>query len=316
MEKNNSKSLTHIPRYFVEPAKTGRSRCRGCNYKIDKHAPRVGCVLYEPHRTVLWYHLDPACVFCEELSVSTAVKDEDRCVVEAFEEECRITSLPVLTGKIGLKQLAGIMTGRYNKFRSFSFGISGKYYTPNWNWRCLMATILVCNTKELYMLDFVQKLFKQFTNPEELVLMNQEQKIKIVELMKKHKIKHEWTKLTTLINASRMVIDKGGVPATREELMSIKGIGRHVSSVVMAWVHRESTFGIDLHVRRILKRFRLLTNEKDAEIEARVAREVPSEMIGKFSRTFVDMGQSVCGYTRNCHQCAFKKSCPSSLLEW
>ncbi len=313
--RNNS---MHMPYYTAEVTKSNRSRCRGCQRLIDKGTTRVKRSVYDPklgHRVTTYYHLDPACVNCIIDEIDSKVAEDDLCIITAFEVVCQTDQLPSLTGKIGLKQLAGLMTKRHGKFRSFSFGLK-KYYTPNWNWRCLMATILVCNTKELYMLDYIPKLFGAYPTPQDLVTLDGKAKMDIVTEMKKHKIKHERNKLQTLIDASRMVIEKGGVPTTREELESIKGIGKHVSAVVLAWVHQDSTFGVDLHVRRILKRFNIISDQSDRKIEALVEREVPKNLIGHFSRSLVDHGQAKCGYTTTCEQCVFKHSCPSSHLEW
>ena len=92
-----------------------------------------------------------------------------------------------------------------------------------------------------------------------------------------------------------------------------------MSSVTLAWVHEAPEFGVDVHVRRILERWGYI-EEKDPEdvVEAKIKSQIPEEQIGHFSRSFVDHGQSICGYTPDCGNCYLNKACPtaSKYMDW
>lgn len=320
--------------FTVEPAKSGRGRCGGCKEHIEKGNPRLGVVTFYPHRSVRWYHANSKCLGTLALTMTPSnVKGFDELEKKAqdrVEEALEKPSIQVpkeltgLSGKMDVGQMAMAMTGKYNRFRKFKFGLSeDKMYTPCWDWRCFLATILVCNSKEVHMLRVTDKLFKEYPTQEALLsLKGEKEKQKALkDSMEKDKLRHVGRKLFSIINATSYLIEKheGRVPKSRSELMTLPGVGSHVSSVTMAWVHEAPEFGVDVHVRRILERWGYV-DEKDPEdvIEAKIKAQVPESMIGHFSRSFVDHGQSVCGYTPDCGNCYLNKACPSAskYMDW
>jgi endonuclease-3 len=225
---------------------------------------------------------------------------------------------------LDITRFASSLTDRYGKFRSFTFGLAPEErYTSNWDWRCFMATMLVCNTRETSMLAVTSKLFKAFPDQEALLSLEEDKELQSSwkKTMDKHDLRHSARKLKCIIEATRTIQDKykGKVPKSRSALQSMKGVGRHVSSVTMAWVHQEAEFGIDVHVRRIMTRWGYVDDTMDEiAVEQRVKAIIPEKQIGHFSRAFVDHGQQVCGYTPDCSNCFLKSSCPTAAkyLDW
>ena len=324
MSKNNNRKK---PYNLVESAKSGRSRCRSCNELIEKNELRIGMVTFRPHRNTRFYHLSHSCMSVSSLNIENINEGQKSLVNEYLQsyKASLLTPTEVATGELGFSQLAGILTRQYNKFRGFSFGLSTKF-TENWNWRCFIATILVCNTKETSMLRVTQKLFIDYPDPESLLQLRTmpSKREELLTMMDQMKLRHGGKKLGYILGASEAVrSNKGLVPNTRKDLMAIKGVGRHVSSVTMAWVHQKGEFGIDVHVKRILSRLGLITGkERELEIEKMVKKQVDKKKIGHFSRSFVDFGQNVCGYIPNCESCPLNKVCPtgqsylSRELDW
>lgn len=305
-------------KYILEYAKSNRSTCKGCRKKIKKGRLRVGLVTYRPHKTVQWYHMDTACIKTREFTKKPEdlTYEEDELLSNYLEEARKAPISKVfgaVTGPLSMGQLAQTMTRKFGKFRSFSFGLKEKY-TKNWNWRCLISTMLVCNTKETSMLSFIKPLFTKYPDPESLVKLayDKEGRMELLREAEKVKLKHGGRKLNYIIGASEVVIKEGGVPKTRPGLMAIKGVGRHVSSVCMAWIHQRAEFGVDIHVDRIMRRLGWL-NDRESVIttEARVKKSVPAKLIGHFSRSFVDLGQTICCYVPRCEECFLQKACPS-----
>mgnify|MGYP003331927034 CR=1 FL=1 len=92
-----------------------------------------------------------------------------------------------------------------------------------------------------------------------------------------------------------------------------------MASVSLAWIYQEPEFGIDGHVKRILKRWKIFKpGLSDVNMERRIKSEVPKNLVGHFSRALVDHGQELCGYTPECHRCFLRNSCPSANkdLSW
>ena len=318
-------------KFILERAKSGRSECRGCAEKITKDSLRVGLVTYRPHKTIQWHHLNPSCISCSKLSSKPEqLNAQETVALEKFMAASPSVVRPVselVSGPLSMNQLAHLMTRKHGKFRSFSFGLEDKLkYSENWNWRCLISTILVCNTRESGMLKLGNSLFKMFPDPESLVLLKDDAAGRRIVLkdMEDCKLKHGGRKLDYIIGASEVVLKNGGVPKSKAALQSIKGVGHHVASVVLSWTGVSQEFGVDVHVERIMKRLGMMPEkESPIETELRVKSEVDPEIIGHFSRSFVDFGQAgECAYVPACEDCWLRKTCPTgrrytdSELDW
>lgn len=314
-------------------AKSARSICRKCQTHIEKNQIRVGHIKYCPYRQCLWYHL--ACAgnvtagsdVLEIKGFNTLSESHQQClltIMKASEKTLRQRALTCIVGSLDMPMFADALSARYNKFRSFRFGLPrDQIHTTNWKWRCFLATMLVCNTHESAMLKVAGQLFRVYETPEQLDTLRTDN-IAIAawkKWMDSRDLRHAGRKIKHILNANRIIIEEHGglVPSDRSVLLSFPGVGRHVSSVTMAWVHNAPEFGVDVHVRRIMQRWGFITS-KDPEklIEAKVKAAIQTDKIGKFSRSFVDHGQSTCGYTPNCAECHLRFACPtgSKHLDW
>jgi len=330
MIANPQEEPEYSQKFILERAKSGRSECRGCAEKIAKGTLRVGLVTYRPYKTTQWHHLAQSCISCDELSSKPEKLDaEEDAALEKFMTASQPSvARPVselVIGPLSLNQLAHLMTQKYRKFRSFSFGLPDRSkYSANWDWRCLLSTILVCNTRESGMLKFGNFLFKLFPDPESLALLKDDDAGRriVLDEMKKCKLKHGGRKIDYIIGATEVVLKNGSVPKTKAALQSIKGVGHHVASVVLSWTGVSPEFGVDVHVERIMKRLGMIQKQESAiETEIRVKAEVDPEIIGHFSRSFVDFGQAgACAYTPACEECWLRKACPTGRkyteLDW
>ena len=321
--------------YLIDYAKTGQAVCRKCGERIGKGCLRIAKVTFQPNRLCKYYHFD-SCVGLilrganpnylkgiEKISMGDRFKIM-QTLVQTNLLEVPQAPLPELVGELDMPRFAGIMTTKYTRFRSFNFGLpDAQKYGKNWNWRCLLATMLVCNTHETAMLKVTNKLFEAYQTPESFVTLmsNKEAKKKWMDWMEHCELRHVGRKLFFILRATQILIKDhdGEVPEDRETLEAMHGVGRHVASIVMAWVHQKGEFGIDTHVSRILKRWNYVPKEmKDIDIEEKVKQQIPEKQLGAFSRAFVDHGQRYCGYTPNCKACPLRGCCPSAsqYIDW
>ena len=318
---------------IIKKAKSARSKCKHCREVIQAGSYRVGLITFIPHRNVKWHHFTKKCL--ARLTWSIAL---DKCLEwdmlpifqQVIARECwagaalKDKSLRGISGPIDMDMMATALTGRYNRFRSFRFALpEDEMYTPNWDWRCFISTILVSGNRETTMLYITDKLFSAFPDQESLLALydNPEERTKWTDFMDTEKLKHAKMKMRRILYATKIIMDKHGgkIPESRDALLEIPGVGPHVSSVTLAWVHQAPEFGIDVHVRRIMERWGWIPEkEPEAKIEILVKSEVPKEKLGHFSRAFVDHGQSICGYVPDCTNCYLNKCCPaaSKYLDW
>ena len=329
--------MKHRKIWTVEVAKSGRSRCAHCKGLIEKGALRLGVVTFYPYRHCRWHHFGP-CMKRALLGASperlwgtkgfsSQFAEIMARMMHAINATVLTKTLPAIVGDMDMPRFATALTTRYNRFRSFRFGLpEERMYTSNWKWRCFLATMLVCNTHETAMLAVTDGLFKVYKTPEELAKLEGDkvkQKAWKDWMDKKQKLRHAGKKMGYILRANRKLLEEHGgeVPNDRDALQEMNGVGRHVASVTMAWAHQAPEFGIDTHVSRILKRWGYIDEGLDEEqVETIVKRTIPEKQIGHFSRAFVDHGQQVCGFTPDCENCYLKGSCPTARryadLDW
>ena len=74
----------------------------------------------------------------------------------------------------------------------------------------------------------------------------------------------------------------GEVPQTRDELVSLPGVGRKTANVVMGDAFGEPAFAVDTHVERVSKRLRICKlNANVTEVEQTLMRKVPKRTLGE-----------------------------------
>lgn len=85
------------------------------------------------------------------------------------------------------------------------------------------------------------------------------------------------TKARNIIALSRLLIDEHGgeVPANREGLEALPGVGRKTASVVLNAAFGESTIAVDTHVFRVANRSGLARAKTANAVEDKLVRLVP-----------------------------------------
>ena len=307
--------------WVFETARSNRSKCKLCKRGIELGELRIGCIDISAYKTTRWYHISccPLGLYTTPISkVKGIEKVDNNSLRQLLKFKPSPSPVHTLSGKLSLEQLGSALCHKHGKFRSFQFGLpSEQKYTQNWNWRCFLATMLVCNTRERDMLTVAADLFSKYKEPRELreIEDNESLKAELVNFWKRNNLRHAERKLRDILAANSLIIDdhKGIIPNNRKTLQSFRGVGRHVASVSLAWIYEEPEFGIDVHVKRILKRWGVYPKNKgEIAVETEVKKAIDSKKIGHFSRALVDHGQDVCGYTPECHRCFLRYSCPSA----
>src|SRR5690606_24464271 len=96
-----------------------------------------------------------------------------------------------------------------------------------------------------------RQLFAEVTTPQQMLGVGEEslrEHIKTIGLFN--------SKAKNVIALSQLLVDEYGdeVPATREELIKLPGVGRKTANVVLNCWFGEETFAVDTHVFRVCNR--------------------------------------------------------------
>ncbi|WP_412050871.1 endonuclease III [Hoeflea sp. Naph1] len=121
-------------------------------------------------------------------------------------------------------------------------------------------------------------------------------------------------KAKNVIALSQRLVDEfgGEVPRTREELVTLPGVGRKTANVVMSMAFGEPTLAVDTHVFRIGNRLRIAPGKTPDEVEAAFLRIIPKEYLFHAHHWLILHGRYVCKARKpECERCVIADICKS-----
>lgn len=115
----------------------------------------------------------------------------------------------------------------------------------------------------------------------------------------------------------RLLLDEygGSVPATREELMKLPGVGRKTANVVLANAFHIPALAVDTHVYRVSKRLGLASGNTPDKVEAELTALLPREDWLQAHHWLIWHGRRQCFARRpQCQSCSLAEICPHLLI--
>ncbi|WP_199086791.1 endonuclease III [Bosea sp. ASV33] len=111
----------------------------------------------------------------------------------------------------------------------------------------------------------------------------------------------------------KLIADYGGeVPATREALESLPGVGRKTANVVLNIAFGEITHAVDTHVFRIANRLRIAPGKNVLQVELGLEKAVPPEFGRHAHHWLILHGRYTCKALRpECERCIQNDLCDS-----
>lgn len=174
--------------------------------------------------------------------------------------------------------------------------------------KVLIGTILSQRTRDENTERAATALFSKADTPEKILKLKQKELESLIRPSGPFRQKAKRIK-----SVSRIILEKyrGKVPKTREELMSLPGVGFKTADVVLMYGHGIPSIAIDTHANRIPKRVGLV--EQDADVEE--VKSVLESLIPKKDWYIVNMGlvqfgREVCQPIRpKCEICPMSNYC-------
>ena len=116
------------------------------------------------------------------------------------------------------------------------------------------------------------------------------------------------SKAKNIIATSRLLIERhaGRVPATREELERLPGVGRKTANVILNTAFGEATMAVDTHIFRVANRTGLAPGRTVRTVEDKLLKFVPREFLKDAHHWLILHGRYVCK--------ARIPACPSCLI--
>lgn len=178
----------------------------------------------------------------------------------------------------------------------------------------LVSTILAaqCTDKRVNLVG--KTLYKKYKTPQDFLRVSQEELEIDVHACGSFRMKAR-----AIQETCQTIIDDfhGEVPRTMEQMLTLRGVGRKTAAVVL-----HTAFGviegipIDTHNIRLLNRLGLVDSVHQNKIELQMMEKTPRKDWPKLSHLLVAHGRAVCSaHNRDCSNCPFQESCPSSQTQ-
>ncbi len=121
------------------------------------------------------------------------------------------------------------------------------------------------------------------------------------------------TKAKNVIALSRMLIDDfgGEVPADRDALERLPGVGRKTANVVMNVAFGAETFAVDTHIFRVSNRTRLAPGKTPLAVELKLDKATPQPFRLHAHHWLILHGRYICKARKpECWRCPVIDLCP------
>ena len=119
-----------------------------------------------------------------------------------------------------------------------------------------------------------RQLFALADTPEDMLKLTQDEVIEAIRPAGLHNAKSK-----NILATSKMILEKfnGKVPRTQKELMTLPGVGRKSSDIVMRFVFGEPHIAVDTHVFRMLWRLGWADSLDEGKASINVNNTTPSK---------------------------------------
>ena len=120
------------------------------------------------------------------------------------------------------------------------------------------------------------------------------------------------TKAEHVMTLSQQLVENfgGTIPSTREDLLSLSGVGRKTANVILNVVYGQPTMPVDTHLLRICPKIGLAQGTKPEEVEASLLKRIPQEYMMHAHHWLILHGRYTCT-ARNpkCTECIINDIC-------
>lgn len=120
------------------------------------------------------------------------------------------------------------------------------------------------------------------------------------------------TKAENVIKTCKALVDmhESVVPATREALEALPGVGRKTANVVLNTAFRQPAMAVDTHIFRVSNRTGIAPGKNVLDVEKRLLRLVPSEFLLDAHHWLILHGRYVCTARKpRCGACTIYELC-------
>ncbi|HHE08172.1 MAG TPA: endonuclease III [Chlorobaculum parvum] len=179
-----------------------------------------------------------------------------------------------------------------------------EFETP---FQLLVATIMAAQATDKKVNQLTAELFKAAPDAETMSRMNVDDIRTIIRSINYYNNKAK----NILAMSQRLVEEFGGeVPASREALESLPGVGRKTANVVLGNAFGIPAMPVDTHVHRVSNRIGLCKTSKPEQTEEELVKTIPEEKLIDFHHYLLLHGRYTCKAKKpECGKCPIIEAC-------
>lgn len=179
-----------------------------------------------------------------------------------------------------------------------------EYSTP---FELLVAVLLSAQATDRSVNLATRKLFASANTPETILALGEAGVCAFIRTIGlfRSKAKH-------LIQTCALLIEQhaGEVPADRDALEALPGVGRKTANVVLNTAFGQPTIAVDTHIFRVANRTGIAPGKTPLEVELRLERLVPDEFKQDAHHWMILHGRYVCKARKpECWRCVIREDC-------
>lgn len=198
----------------------------------------------------------------------------------------------------------------FERFKNENPAPATELIAPN-NYTLLVSVVLSAQATDKSVNKATESLYKKVDTPQKMLELGEEGLIEYIKSIGLYRAKAK-----NVIGLSKILIEKfdSKLPRTREDLMSLPGVGRKTANVILNVVYGEKTMPVDTHLLRISPRIGLSFGTTPESIEKDLIKIIPDEYMQHAHHWLILHGRYVCT-ARNpkCSECLIKDICQQNL---
>lgn len=180
----------------------------------------------------------------------------------------------------------------------------------------LVAVVLSAQATDAGVNKATRELFRLAESPTQMVALGEE---KVRELIKTIGLFRNKAKNVIALSEKLLSDYAGQVPADRDALETLPGVGRKTANVVLNVAFGEPTMAVDTHVFRVANRIGLSNGTTPLAVEEDLLREIPPQYALHAHHWLILHGRYLCkARTPECWRCPISAHCrfePKSKLK-
>ncbi|MGO4302666.1 MULTISPECIES: endonuclease III [unclassified Cupriavidus] len=171
----------------------------------------------------------------------------------------------------------------------------------------LIAVLLSAQATDVGVNKATRRLFPVAHSPQQMLALGEAGLIDYIKTIGLYK-----TKAKHVIETCRILVERHGgkVPADREALEALPGVGRKTANVVLNTAFGQPTIAVDTHIFRVSNRTGIAPGKNVDIVEQKLLKVVPKEFLHDAHHWLILHGRYVCKARKpECWHCAIEPLC-------